>query len=360
MKQTPPRLSTIYLYITNRCNLNCGHCWINPSYTNQEKEKGMELKLLIDILEQSFELGMGSLKITGGEPLLYDSFMGLLEYFKKKKQNLFLHMETNGTMIDKRMARALKEGGMKFVSVSIDGDNPDTHDKMRGVKGSFRKAWQAAKEMIAQGIAVQIITAVYRGNLVQFENIARKAEALKAESIKANIINDMGRGAGMAGNDKLLSIEEMLELNRKIEGEYRERLKIKVLSTMPVAFCSLKRMLKERANFCKIKGLLGILAAGKISICGIGEEMEELILGDARKQSIKEVWRESPILWNIRNGLPSKLDGVCRICVFKNYCLGHCAAQNYYKTGSLTSSFWVCQKAYEQGLFPASRLLEHK
>ena len=202
----------------------------------------MDLKLLTDVLEQCLELGMRSVKITGGEPLLYDSFMGLLQYLKKKKQNLFIHMETNGTMIDKNMAKALKEGGMKFVSVSIDGDNPDTHDKMRGAKGSFHKAWQAAKHMLQENIPVQIITAVYRGNAGQFENIANMAEALKAESIKANIISSMGRGTKIAEDEELLSIEEMLELNKKIEGEYRKRFKIRVLSSIPVAFRSFSKM----------------------------------------------------------------------------------------------------------------------
>lgn len=358
MKQNAPSLSTLYLYITNRCNLNCRHCWIDPSYTNQRQENGMELKLLTDILEQSKDLGMRSLKITGGEPLLYDSFMGLMEYLKKKNWNLFLYMETNGTMIDRKMANALIEGGMKFVSVSIDGDKADTHDKLRGVKGSYEKAWQAVKFMVELGIPVQIITAVYRGNLGQFENVVKKAEALKAESVKANIINDMGRGAKMALDEELLSLEESLELNKKIETEYRERFKICVLSSMPVAFRSFKRMAKERTRFCKIKGLLGILASGKLSICGIGEEIEELIIGDTRKESIKEVWQKSPLLWSIRNDLPNKLDGVCKICIFKNYCLGHCVAQSYYSSGTLISPFWVCQKAYEKGLFPASRLLE--
>jgi len=357
MKQNEPPLSTLYLYITNRCNLNCRHCWINPSYTNGVKENGMELKLLTDILEQSKDLGMQSLKITGGEPLLYDSFIGLMEELKKKNWNLFLYMETNGTMIDRKMAKALKEGGMKFVSVSIDGDNADTHDKLRGVKGSYEKAWQAVRFMIELDIPVQIITAVYCGNLGQFENIAKKAEDFKAESIKANIINNMGRGAKMAFDGELLSLEESLELNKKIETEYRERFKICVLSSMPVAFRSFKRMVRERSRFCKIKGLLGVLASGKLSICGIGEEIKELIIGDVRKESIKEVWHKSPLLWSIRDDLPRKLDGVCKICIFKNYCLGHCVAQSYYNTGTLTSSFWVCQEAYEKGLFPASRLL---
>lgn len=352
-----PALSTVYLYLTNHCNLNCRHCWINPCFTNQKKEKGMESKLLIDILEQSFALGMRSLKITGGEPLLYDAFTQLLEYLRQKKSGLFLHMETNGILIDKKMAAALKEAGMKFISLSIDGDNPDTHDRMRGSPGSFQKAWQAAREIARQGIPLQIITAVYRGNINQLENIAMMAGEIKAESIKANIVTAMGRGANMSEGNELLSIEEILELNRKIEGEYRKSFKLRFYSSVPVAFRSLKRMLEEKTNFCGIKELLGVLATGKISICGIGEEIEELILGDARIDTIKDIWLKNPILQILRNDLPVKLEGVCKICLFKNRCLGHCVAQSYSRTSSLTASFWLCQEAYARNLFPKSRLL---
>ena len=322
----------------------------------------MDLALLTDILDQCFALGMRSLKITGGEPFLYDSFMGLLEYLKKKKkrQKLYLYIETNGTLIDRRMASSLAKAGMKFASVSIDGDNADTHDTMRGVKGAFRKAWQAAKFMIAEDIPVQIITAVYRGNVGQFENVARMAEDIKAESLKANIINIMGRGAEMAENNELLSIEEALELNKKIDGEYRKKFNLRLCSSLPVAFRSFGRMLKEKTTFCGIKGLLGILATGKVSICGIGEEIEELVLGDARTDAIKNIWSESPLLWNIRDSLPSGLGGVCKICVFKNYCLGHCVAHTYYRNGSFTAPFWLCQEAYERGLFPKTRLLKNE
>ena len=154
MEQNTPGLSTVYLYLTNHCNLNCRHCWINPAYTNHNKQKGMELKLLVDILEQCRELGMRSLKITGGEPLLYDSLMNFLEYLKLKKNawNLFLNLETNGTMLDKKIAKALKESGIKYVSVSIDGDNPDTHDRIRGMKGSFQKAWRAVKDIVEESL----------------------------------------------------------------------------------------------------------------------------------------------------------------------------------------------------------------
>jgi SynChlorMet cassette radical SAM/SPASM protein ScmF len=354
LSENIPKLTTLYVYLTDYCNLNCRHCWINPQ--TQGPAKTMELGLLTDILEQAYSLGMRALKLTGGEPLLYDAFIGLLEYLKKKRWDLFLYMETNATLIDKRMAKALKEGGLKFVSLSIDGDNSATHDELRGVSGFFEKAWIAAKEIVSLNIPLQIITAVYRANFSQLEGIAKLAQNIGAESIKANFISPMGRGLEMAQNNELLSLEEILQLNKKIEGEYRKKFKLRFCSSLPIAFRSFDRLLNERINFCRIKGLLGILASGKVSICGIGQELKELILGDGRKDRIQDIWQKSPLLWNIRNQIPTQLRGVCKICIFKNRCLGHCVAQSYYSEKSFTSPFWVCQKAYERGLFPKTRL----
>jgi SynChlorMet cassette radical SAM/SPASM protein ScmF len=352
-----PKLVSVYLYLSDYCNLNCRHCWINPSHTLKKTKRGMDIRLLRRILDQCAELGMRSVKITGGEPLLYGSFDKLLSYLKKYKRRLFIHMETNGTLITKTRARTLKESGMRFLSISIDGANSHTHDKIRGVKGSHKKALKGAKHLIENGIPVQFIMAVCRENMKEFEDLIKLAQKAGAESVKANFISELGRGSVMKKNDELLSLGEMLKFNKKIESDYRKKYKIRICSSLPVAFNSFSAMLKERAGFCSIKNLLGVLSSGKISICGIGEEIEELILGDAREDRIKDIWENSPVLAQIRENLPDDLSGICSNCLFKSVCLGHCVAHSYYRTGNLNSSYWFCEEASAKGLFPESRLI---
>jgi radical SAM protein with 4Fe4S-binding SPASM domain len=103
-------------------------------------------------------------------------------------------------------------------------------------------------------------------------------------------------------------------------------------------------------------GILGVIASGHYALCGIGEQVPDLVFGEVGKDILEVVWRENAILKVLREGLPERLEGVCRRCLMKGRCLGSCVAQNYYSTGSLWAPFWFCEQAEEAGLFPASRL----
>ena len=83
--------------------------------------------------------------------------------------------------------------------------------------------------------------------------------------------------------------------------------------------------------------------------------MPELVFGHAATDRLEDVWRESSVLNELRDGLPHKLQGVCGDCFMKAVCLGTCVAQNYYHTKSLWAPFWYCEEAEKRGLFPRGR-----
>jgi radical SAM protein with 4Fe4S-binding SPASM domain len=107
---------------------------------------------------------------------------------------------------------------------------------------------------------------------------------------------------------------------------------------------------------CNIFEILGVLSDGSYALCGIGESIPELVFGSARSDSLASVWRQSPMLVRLRAAIPGELKGVCARCIMRSRCLGHCIAQNYYAARDLTAPYYMCQEAFEQGLFPASRL----
>jgi radical SAM protein with 4Fe4S-binding SPASM domain len=103
-------------------------------------------------------------------------------------------------------------------------------------------------------------------------------------------------------------------------------------------------------------GILGVIASGHYALCGIGEQVPDLVFGEVGKDLLEEVWRENAILKALREGLPERLEGVCGRCLMKQRCLGSCVAQNYYSKGSLWAPYWFCEQAEEASLFPTSRL----
>ena len=152
-----PELRTVYLYATSACNLKCSHCWINPEYkdTSYRGHLHIDPAIVEKTLVQGRPLGLSAFKITGGEPLLHPSIKQILSLLSDGGMRLI--METNGTLIDEDMAGFLAScKNLGFLSVSLDGADAPTHEKLRGVSGSFDKAIQGIRNLVAAGIGPQM------------------------------------------------------------------------------------------------------------------------------------------------------------------------------------------------------------
>jgi MoaA/NifB/PqqE/SkfB family radical SAM enzyme len=100
-----------------RCNLKCVHCYAQSKdieYTNELTTK--QGKELIDDLAQ---YGAPVILFSGGEPLMRPDLPELALYARSKGMRAVI--STNGTLIDKKMAKVLKEIGLSYVGVSLDG-----------------------------------------------------------------------------------------------------------------------------------------------------------------------------------------------------------------------------------------------
>lgn len=111
----------------------------------------------------------------------------------------------------------------------------------------------------------------------------------------------------------------------------------------------------EASGRCRILGVLGLIASDEYTLCGIGEHVPELVFGKAGRDNLAELWEGQPVLRALREGMPSRLSGVCGRCLMEHICLGSCVAQNYYLSGNLFGPHWFCEAAEAQGLFPGSR-----
>ena len=161
----------------------------------------------------------------------------------------------------------------------------------------------------------------------------------------------------MHENQETLSIASLIELGRHVEQELAPKTKLKLMFHYPHAFKALHSIANgDGCGSCGIHGILGVIASGRYALCGIGEQVPDLVFGEVGKDRLEEVWRENAILKALREGLPERLEGVCSRCLMKQRCLGSCVAQNYYSKGSLWAPYWFCEQAEEAGLFPASRL----
>ena len=348
-------LNQLYFYLTEGCNLACRHCYLAPKFdVNGGRYPSLPVELFDAAIREAKPLGLHGVKLTGGEPLLHPQFTRLLEIVRR--EDLALTIETNGLLCSAEAAAEIGKSPQRFVSVSIDGADAATHEWVRGVPGSFDRAWQAVKNLVAADTPPQVIMSVMRCNADQVDAVVKMAERLGASSVKFNIVQPTARGQKLHQTEEIMDVAEIIRLGRRVEMELAPATRLKLLFDYPAAFRPLSRVANGYANTCGILGILGILPGGQYALCGIGELVPELVFGEIGMDPLEVVWRESPTLEMLRAGLPSRLSGVCGRCLMKQRCLGSCIAQNYYSRGNFWAPFWFCEQAEEAGLFPKTRL----
>jgi len=274
-----------------------------------------------------------------------------------RQKDIKITIETNGTLIKDPEANQLKKLGVKSISVSIDSPDALFHDKFRGLNGAWDAAVRGAKALIKTGFSLQVIASIYHKNVADLQRLAVFAEGLGASSLKLNPISCTGRAEELIKNEEFLGIKELINLENYIQSDLQPRLKIRLILDIPFAFKKISVIRNNRGR-CGILGMISILSDGTISLCGIGATIDELNMGNIKADRLKDVWENNPIVNFIRENIPAKLEGVCGKCIFKRLCLGKCRAAAYHDSRSLTAPFFMCQEAYENGLFPQTRLYQ--
>jgi SynChlorMet cassette radical SAM/SPASM protein ScmF len=352
-------LNTIYFYLTQGCNLRCRHCWIEPKYQEGGRSfPALNLDLFRSIIEQAKPLGLSSIKLTGGEPLLHPQIEVILELVRA--QNLSLSVETNGLLCTPELALKMANCRNPFVAVSLDGAEANTHEWVRGVEGCFEDTLNGIRNLVKAGLRPQIIMTIMRRNKDQMEAMVRLAESLGVGSIKFNILQPIARGERMNKAGESLTIEELVTLGKWVENTLSASTSLRLYYSQPMAFLPLGKIFSDNgggSSICRILQILGVLSTGSYALCGIGETVPELIFGHSATDQLEDVWNNNPVYLELREGIPNRFEGICSQCLMKGSCLGSCVAQNYYRTHNFWAGNWFCEEAHEQGLFPETRII---
>lgn len=351
---TVPKLHTIYYYASGNCNLCCRHCWIQPALGASEPSSYTLFDILSPIFAEALELGLKTVKLTGGEPCLHPEIDRII--VELSTMGIHLEMETNGTLLNPDRVRIIAEQGVG-VSVSLDGSCRETHEGLRGVPGCFDSLLAGMSLLQEAGVPYQVIFSLHSKNLSEMAGAMAIAEKLGARSFKINPVIDMGRGTAMKKNSELLSVPETLEF---FNGEFFRLSKNTPMITffdIPPAFKSLGELADAGPGSCGILGILGILHDGTAGLCGIGEKVPEMNFGSVLDGNLKKIWNDNPVLQKVRSHFPGNLNGVCGRCCLKMYCGGRCMAHTYVATGLIESGNPFCEEALRLGLFPPGRLV---
>ena len=331
MVQRESSLRMVAWEITRNCNLNCIHC---RAAATQGPYKGeLTLSECKNIMDEISSFSSPTIILTGGEPLLRDDIFDIILYGKKK--GLRLVMAINGTLLDKAKALKMKEGGIKRVSLSLDGKDKRAHDRFRGVDGSFESVMDSARILKDIDLPFQINTTVTRLNVDDLKDIYRMVKTINACAWHIFLLVPVGRGGGLKGEELSTKMyEDVLEWLYGIEK--KDELEIKV-TCAPHYY----RIVKEKGDTPKSAGCLAGKSFMFISHRGIAQPCGylEVPSGDVRKEGVKKVWEESPVFNRLRDFTSYK--GKCGICRYLKIC-GGCRARAYEIKGDILEEEPYC------------------
>jgi 12,18-didecarboxysiroheme deacetylase len=179
-----------------RCNLRCVHCYAQSKDIEYKNELTTEQgKELIDDLAK---FGAPVILFSGGEPIMRSDLPELAQYARSKGMRAVI--STNGTLIDKKMAKVLKEIGLSYVGVSLDGMR-ETNDKFRGVKGAFDLALQGMRNCLAEDIKVGLRFTINKKNVKDIPAIFDLLEKEKIPRVCFYHLVYAGRGSKLVKED---------------------------------------------------------------------------------------------------------------------------------------------------------------
>jgi radical SAM protein with 4Fe4S-binding SPASM domain len=324
---------------TYKCNLKCKHCYSN---SGAETKTELSTEEALKVVDQIADFGATSLAFSGGEPLMRKDFFEIARHAVDR--GLYISLATNGTLLTEENVKKLKETGVHYVEVSVDGANAKTHDFFRGKDGAFEQTMQGLKNCLDKKICTCIAITGTKNNLKEIPAVLEMAENMGIDRFTLFNFVPTGRGKEIVEADP--SPKEREEILRFMNEKLSEDHKIAILSTTPqlarVALqCSVTQddlvlplahmeAAKVSSRARALADFIGGCGAGRF-YCAISPEGKvqpcvfmPLVIGDLKTEKIEDIWVNSPVLQDLRDR--QKLKGRCGKCEYKYVC-GGCRAR---------------------------------
>ncbi len=219
-------LKQLFWECTLRCNLSCRHCGSDCKQISSIKDMPKEdFGRVLDSVAAATDPHKVMINITGGEPLCRSDLeeCGRMIYEKEFPWG----MVTNGLALTPQRYQRLLQSGLRAMTISLDGIG-ETHDWMRGRKGSFERAAAAIKMVIDSGeIAFDVVTCVNKRSFTQLADIKEFLIGLGLKEWRLFTVFPVGRAAEdpelQLSNEEFKGLMEFIKATRKegrIMAEY--------------------------------------------------------------------------------------------------------------------------------------------
>ena len=339
--------------ITRRCNLKCVHCYAHAKNMVFDSELStLEGKNLLDDLA---DFGVPVILFSGGEPLTRKDLPELAAYAVKKGMRAVI--STNGTLITPEKAQTLKEIGLSYVGISLDGME-EINDRFRGVKGAFRSALEGIKNCKKAGIKVGLRFTINKSNVSEISNIFKLLKDMDIPRACFYHLVYAGRGTELVKEDlshqeSRKAVDLIMDLTKKLhdKGHIKEVLTVDNHADGPYLYL---RLLKENPD--RAKEVLELLQMNEGNSSGIGigciswdgevhadQFWRHYSFGNVKDRPFSEIWTDTsdPLLKKLKEK-KKHAKGRCATCKWLDICAGNFRVRSEAVTGDIWAPDPAC------------------
>ncbi|MDP6107067.1 MAG: 12,18-didecarboxysiroheme deacetylase [Candidatus Brocadiia bacterium] len=338
---------------TRRCNLRCIHCYAKSADRCYAGEMTTDQGLAF--LEDLAEFGAPVVLFSGGEPLLRPDLLLLVR--RAVALGMRAVISTNGTLIDEAAAERLREIGLSYVGVSLDGMR-QINDRFRGSEGAFDNAMAGIDNCMRVGLKVGLRFTISKHNVSEVPDIFSLVRDKGLPRICFYHLVYAGRGAALMSADLdheatrrvvNLIIDRTARLHA--EGLETEVLTVDNHADGPYLYLRMLREGNPRAD--DVLTLLR-MNRGNSSGHGIGcvswdgsvhpdQFWRHVSLGNVTERKFSDIWTDTshPLLVRLKDKRPY-LVGRCSTCRFLDVCGGNFRVRAEAATGDLWAPDPAC------------------
>jgi radical SAM protein with 4Fe4S-binding SPASM domain len=315
----------------------------------------------LDLLRDLKDFGVPVVLFSGGEPLMRPDLSDLVD--KTVAHGMRAVISTNGTLIDREMARRLKDLGLSYVGISLDGTEA-VHDKFRGEKGSFAAAMAGVHHCQEEGLKVGLRFTVSRLNVNEVPAIFDLVEEHHIPRICFYHLVYAGRGSKLV--EESLSHErtrelvdlicartrrifdagrqvEVLTVDNHADGPY---IYLKLLKEDPKRAAEVLELLKMNEGNSTGRGIGCVSWDGEVHA---DQFWRHYSFGNVRQRPFSEIWTDlsNPLMAQLKDKRPH-VRGRCAACQWLNTCGGNFRVRAEALTGDLWAPDPACYLTDEE------------
>ncbi|MBW2681150.1 MAG: 12,18-didecarboxysiroheme deacetylase [Deltaproteobacteria bacterium] len=345
--------------ITKRCNLKCVHCYAHAKDMAFDSELStLEGKNLLDDLA---EFGVPVILFSGGEPLTRKDLPELAAYAVKKGMRAVI--STNGTLITPEKAQTLKEIGLSYVGISLDGME-EINDRFRGMKGAFKAALQGIENCKKAGIKVGLRFTINKSNVAEIPKIFNLLQEMDIPRACFYHLVYAGRGTNLVKEDlshqeSRNAVDLIMDLTKQLhdKGHIKEVLTVDNHADGPYLYL---RLLKENPE--RAREVLELLQMNEGNSSGIGigcvswdgevhadQFWRHYSFGNVKDRPFSEIWTDTsdPLIKKLKEK-KKYAKGRCATCRWLDVCAGNFRVRSEAVTGDIWAPDPACYLTDEE------------